>query len=349
MGIRKTIFVVLLVTLAACTGCSTDVDLYATYGHIPIIYGLIDARADTNYVKITRSFQAFGDAHQTAANPDSSDYPGKLDVRLIEYRNGDSIREIILDTITIHDKEEGIFYAPKQKLYYTTERLMANTTSFSYSYRLKVVLPDRTLTTKANMVGDNAFGPESLAVNFSEAYIGLPPRKFRFRPAINAKFYDIEMRFSFREQRTPDSDSVTRTMTWRIGTCMEYDLATAMEDDCYVFRYYPSAFYDKLAEFIGGDTAVVGLKRYIGDYPVEVIITAGGEKLWHYIYTNDGSAGFVQGDASFSLIDGAQGVFSSRITSQSFVKLGGETVPDLVAMTKYGFVFMGGNDERKPW
>lgn len=342
---RKLIVWLSFSVLAVLIGCSTKVDLYADYKQIPIIYGLLDARADTNFIKITRSFCTEGDAYQVAVNPDSSNYPGKLDVRLVEYRNDDSIREIILDTITKHNKEQGSFYAPDQKLYYTTEKLNINTATQRYSYRLKVVLPDRTLSTKAKIVGDNNFGIQSLGVNFSKIYIGQPPQKFRFRPAINAKFYEVELRFTFKEQRTPESDSVPRTMSWKVGTWMEYDLAAHMVDECYVFKYYPSAFYEKLADFIGADTAVIGLKRYINDYPVEVIITAGGEKLWHYVLTNNGEGGFVPGDASFLLIEDAQGVFSSRFTSRSLVRLGGETVPDLLAMTSYGFVFIGGEDD----
>ncbi|MBQ6770949.1 MAG: DUF4249 family protein [Bacteroidales bacterium] len=337
--------ILVLLSLAALASCSTDIDLYADYKQIPVIYGLLDARADTNFIKITRSFYTQGDAFQVAVNPDSSNYPGKLDVRLIEYCNSDSIREIILDTITKHNKEQGVFYAPDQKLYYTTERLRLNSASQHYSYRLKVVLPDTTLSTKAKIVGDNRFGIQSLAVNFSKAYIGKPPQKFRFHPATNAKFYEIEMKFTFKEQRTPDSDSVPRTMSWKVGTWTEQYFASSMEEDCYVFKYYPAAFYDKLTDFIGGDTAVVGLKRFINDFPIEVIITAGGEHLWRYVYTNNGSMGFVPGDATFTSIDDAQGVFSSRITTRSLVRLGGETVPDLVATTKYGFVFIGGTDK----
>ena len=341
---KKPVIIFALSVLAALVGCSTDFKLLGDYKQIPVIYGLLDTRADTVFIKITRSFYTEGDAYQVAVNPDSSNYHGKLDIRLVEYCNNDSLREIILDTITRHNKEQGTFHAPDQKLYYTTERLNTNTKSQRYSYLLKAILPDRTLSTKADIVGDNNFGIQSLGVNFSKAYIGQPPQKFKFRPAINAMFYEVVMKFTFKEQRTPESDSVPRTMTWPVGTWMEYDLAAHMQDECYVFKYYPSAFYEKLADFIGADTAVIGLKRYIDDYPVEVIITAGGENLWHYVYTNNGEAGFVPGDAGFSLIEEAQGVFSSRTTSRSLVRLGGETVPDLLAMKSYGFVFIGGKD-----
>ena len=84
------------------------------------------------------------------------------------------------------------------------------------------------------------------------------------------------------------------------------------------------------------------MKRYIDDYPIEVTIAAGGEKLRQYIYENDPSNGFVGGDNEFTLIDDGYGVFSSRTTIKRYVRLGGETVPDLVKERKWGFKFIGG-------
>jgi len=339
---RKLCFFLCTLLAVLSSACSTDIDLYADYKQMPVIYGLLDAKADTNYVKITRVMSVQGDAYQVAANPDSSNYPGKLDVRIIEYCNGDSLREIILDTITIHNKENGVFYAPSQQLYYTTEQLNLNGKKNKYSYRLKVALPDRTLTTKTDIVGNNSFGVQSLAVNFSKMYFGAVPRQFLFNPAINATFYQVDMAFTFLEQRTPDGDSVPRTMQWNIGTFTESHLSHSTDGNTYIFYYRPELFYDKIKEFIGGDTAVVGLRRYISDYPVEVTITAGGEHLRQYIYSNDASNGFLMGDPEFSLIDGGYGVFSSRSTIRQSVRLAGETLPDLEAMTNYGFKFIGG-------
>lgn len=327
--------------------CSTDINIYADFKEVPVVYGLLDANADTNYIKITRAFYAQGDAYQSAINPDSCNYPGKLDVRIIEYCNGDSVREIIFDTITLHNKEQGVFYAPDQKLYYTTEPLNRNTKSNKYSYRLKAVLPDRILTSKTDIVGNSGFDVQSLGVDFSKEYFGIA-KPFLFRPAINATFYDVSMAFTFKEQRTPDSDSVPRTMIWKVNTYTDDFLFNNMDvnyGDCYVFKYQPEVFYERLSEFIGGDTAIVGLHRFITDYPIEVIIAAGGEELQRYIYTNDATYGFIEGNNEFTLIDGGYGVFSSRMTVRTPVRLAGETVPELVRMSNWGFKFIGGREE----
>lgn len=340
----KTQKIILMTLLFAglFTSCKHEVDLYADYKQVPIIYGILDAQADTNFIKITRAFYAPGDAEQIAMNPDSSTYPGRLDARLTEYLNGQPTRQIILDTITIHNKQSGTFYAPDQKLYYTTEPLCQNATNKRYSYRLTVAFPNQdTISTQCDIVGNEGFKVQSLAFNFSKEYFGRR-KEFRFRPAVNGERYEFKLGFTFLEQRTPDSDSVPKTMYWEIGIYDDDWLSTHTVEDCYVFRYYPEAFYRELKEFIGGDTAIAGLKRYITDYPIELTMRACGKKLQQYIHYNDPSNLVTPGDLEFSLIDGGYGVFSSRMTRKTMLRLGGSTVPELLEMTNWGFVFIGG-------
>ena len=277
----KRLHIILCLPLAALFfACSTDIDLYAEYEEKPIVYGLLDSNADTNFIKINRTFYVRGDAYQVAANPDSSNYPGKLDVRMIEYCNGDSIREIVFDTITIHNKEQGIFYAPDQKLYYTTEKLGMNGNEKNYSYRLSVVLPDRTLVSETKMVGNNHFDVQSLGMNFSKEYFGTS-QFFLFRPAPNAGIYHVTIAFTYLEQRTPDADSVPRTMIWDKGYYYESNLIYQMMNECYMFHYRPEEFYAHLKEFVGGDT-VSGVRRRLW----RVFIKDDGE-TWHQVGRRD--------------------------------------------------------------
>ena len=130
-------------------------------------------------------------------------------------------------------------------------------------------------------------------------------------------------------------------MYWDKGNYLESDLQNTMEDGCYVFWYSPEEFYAQLIEFIGGDT-VDAVRRYLQDFPLEVTIEAGGEKLQHYIYVNDPVNGIPLGDNDFSLIDGGFGVFSSRMTVKHGIRLAGNTVPELMEMPHYGFKYIGG-------
>ena len=134
----------------AFCACSTDVDLYVEMKDTTIVYGVIDVANDTNVIKIIRAFSASNedsfDAHQIALIADSSNYSGKLDARFIEYKKGqggtftNTGREIILDTMTIHNKKEGLFYAPNQKVYYTTEHFNVNNPYERYKYKYQMTL-----------------------------------------------------------------------------------------------------------------------------------------------------------------------------------------------------------------
>ena len=79
----------LLACLAMFNACSTDVELYADYKDIPVIYGLIDAEQDTNYVRINRAFSGSNDnpinANEVALIADSCNYPGKLNAYLVMF------------------------------------------------------------------------------------------------------------------------------------------------------------------------------------------------------------------------------------------------------------------------
>lgn len=74
--------------IAVFVSCTTDVDIYAEYRDVPIIYAMLDFRSDTNFVKITRAFCGTNDdpvnANEVAQIYDSCNYPGKLDARIIE-------------------------------------------------------------------------------------------------------------------------------------------------------------------------------------------------------------------------------------------------------------------------
>ncbi len=81
----------LLAALIGFNACSTDVELYADYKDIPVIYGLLNATEDTNFVRINRAFSGSNEnpinANQVALIADSCNYPGKLKAYIVEYKS----------------------------------------------------------------------------------------------------------------------------------------------------------------------------------------------------------------------------------------------------------------------
>lgn len=335
---KRIILAVFFMALALLVSCSTDVDLFADYKEVPIIYGLLDYNADTNFIKITHAIEGGDNALISANNPDLNNYPEKLDVRITEFRNGDSIRQFVLDTITIHNKQNGLFYAPAQKMYYTTEHLCKNTPGSHYTYRLTVAFPELTLVTDAAIVGSDSYSIKSTVADFSGGN-----KYVLFHPAENAGVYDATMSFTFLERRSFDSDSIPRTIRWHMGTYFDTDLVQNTIDGAYAIKYHRNDLYETLRNVLGDDTLVPGLRRYLTDYPIEVTITAGGENLSQYLIYNGTINTSMNPENNYSVIDGGYGVFSSKTTKVQKMRLGGTTVPELVNDTKWGFKYIGGS------
>lgn len=325
--------------VALFASCSAEVDLLDSEA-VPVVYALLDSNADTNYVKITHTMGP-GDAIVNANHPELSNYPGKLDVRLTEFCNGDSIRQIILDTITIHNKEEGLFYSPAQKLYYTAEPLGKNTSGTQYHYRLTAVLPDRTVTADADLVGSDGFRIQSTVADFSGGNYKAA-HELWIIPAVNAGIYDINMSFTFFERRTFTSDTLPRTISWHVGTYYQSVLAHHMHNEALAVPYLPYDLYRELNDFLGDDTLVQGLRRYITDDPIQVTVTAGGSNLSEYVYLIELSDNALSDENIETHINGGFGVFSSIATTTSILRFGGTTVPELTE-TKWGFKYIGGH------
>ena len=334
--------------IAVFTSCSTDVEMYAEYKDVPIIYAMLDSRADTNYVKITRAFCGTNDnpidANEVALIYDSSNYPGKLDARIYElkYSYGGTYeytgRMFELDTMTIHDKLEGVFYAPEQMVYYTTEPFNANTESAKYRYRLVMVKPDGdTLTASTSMVGDEEFSIMTNGVGFQMAPTNDLGRIF-FRADGTAALYEVAMQFNYREQFA--GHEMKRKHIRRAFGTRTLDQFIYTAGNSYYLEYSQNWLFNTLALAIGGDTIVdpehPNVVRYVDDFVIS--ISAAGEDLYYYYTTNqaqlDSPVGFV---SVYSNINGGYGLFSSRTTVKKAVNLSKNTRYELYGKTSWGF------------
>lgn len=330
--------------------CSTDVDIYADYKDVPIVYGLLDYQADTNFIKITRAFCGTNDnpinANEVALIADSSNYPGKLEARLIELKSGiggiyePTGCEFVLDTMTIHDKEAGTFYSPDQKIYYTTEQLNARANGSRYKYRLKVVKPDGdTVTAQTTMVGDEEFRILSGSANFQMEQSD-KLTKIMFKADGMASLYDIKIQFNYGEQHAGEE------MKWKhvsrsFGT-KSLDRYQRVEgsEDSYYLEYSVNWLFNALESAIGSDTVVDGnhpnVVRHIGSFVIS--ISAGGDDMSMYYSANQAQLNSPMSLVSlYTNIDGGYGLFSSRTIIEKTVGLSYYATRDLYAMSAWGF------------
>lgn len=318
--------------------CSTEVDLYADFKDITIVYGLLDIDNDTNFIKINRAFLGYGDANEVALIADSCNYPGKLDCKIIEYRAGmnsetfEKTQEFPLDTTTIHNKDLGLFYAPDQLVYYTTGKIRPNTDRYRYRYDLEIDRGDTVLTASTDVVGGSRFSIVSSVMNFS-SYTEYG--KLRWLECPNSFIYDVTIKFHYTEVDHLTNDSVDRCAVWYLGS---HPAATTNSDNgIYYINYKSSSFFGSIANEIGDDTLNFNLERIFFEPSIEIEIIAGGEELYNYILVNGSNSSIVQTIPDYTNIHGGYGVFSSRSKKTARAKMNSQTMMELLARTNWNF------------
>lgn len=322
---RKTIFLILwsLMLGTTFTACNTEVDLYSDYKNITVVYGLLDFNQDTNYIKINKAFLGPGNALEIALIADSSEYPGKLDAKIVEYRARQSssnyveTRTLPLDTITIANKEPGVFYSPYQKVYFTPERIKSNydpdddNGQFKYKYKLLINRGDTILTSETDIVGGGNFGIQDkpFAITGSSG-------KIVWYECPNAAVYDVSVKFYFTEYE--QGQSRERCMKWHIGTYPE--TALTQENGKYVVSYNPPSFITQLANYLGDDT-LKDISRVVSSRSIGINIAVGGEDLYQFMSVNGPSSSLVQNIPDYTNVNGGFGIFSSRAVLEQMVRL----------------------------
>ena len=341
-------FLLLFGCLTVFFSCSTKVDLYADYKDIPVIYGIIDVKADTNFIKITKAFCGSNDnpinANEVALISDSSNYPEKLNAYIIEKKSvhgqpyEPTGRKIILDTITIHNKDEGIFYSPDQVLYYTTEKFNISENNDKYRYKLVVIKPNGdSITSETSPVGG------ALRIVSAEASFQSTPsnnlNRLMFRSSDEAMLYDFSMQFSYRETH-PGQPMVKKKVKWSYGAhpLSSYEQVPATEN-AYYHYYSVNTLFNYLEQAIGNDTVWdinhPNVTRYIDDFVIT--LSAGGRELYEcYEINNVIETGYTT--TNYSNINGGVGVFSSRTNINRTAKLSASTRRDLFGKSAWGFV-----------
>ncbi len=316
-------FIVLASLLAGISSCSTDVDLYADYKDITIVYGLLDAGQDTNFVKITKAFLGPGNALEIAKDPDSSNYAEKLNVVLQGRKNSVDLNPIILDTITIHDKLPGdsIFYFPSQLLYYTTASLDANA-----KYTLKVAPEEKAIEAETDMIGSFGILRPVNRINFASTVA----TQIEWNSARGGRRYEVNLKFYYKELRPGSPDTVYKTMNWNLGTrqAQTLDGGEGMS-----VSYMGSEFYARLGQELDD---VLNVRRWADE--VLLTISAGGEELSTFIDVNAPSNSIVQEIPQYTNIENGYGIFSARRQALQTYSLSVLSETKLVEDYNWGFV-----------
>lgn len=315
---RRLLTLPLIALLLFSPSCEEDFNMNAEYKDISVLFGLIDPGTDTIFLKINKAFLGEGNVMEMAKIEDSSIYVNGLNATIEEWESGGLSKSYTLDTITIKNKEEGIFYNPYQIIYYTKYEPNTNR-----EYRLKLEVNGKTVTAKTNLVKYFSIDKPSAGSKFISFRPGTES-DIQWESAVNGKRYEVMIRFKYKEVWNSTPDTVYKYVDWGMGTKKSSDSDGGEEMKV---SYSNDGFYQVLSDRIPYDDASEedNVKaRYTND--VDFIIAVAATELNTYMEVNEPSNSIIQERPEYTNVSNGTGIFSSRFRNIRTKKLHPETI-----------------------
>lgn len=300
------------------SACSTDFDVAADYEETMVVYGLMDASQDTQYIRISRGYISQDrSALQIALEPDSIYYLGDQLSVTIE-RVSDGAVFTFVEDLSI-PKDSGIFATAPHLIYMLPQRL-----SNTEAYRLKVenTVTGKVLTSYTDMVDTFRLTQPSdiLAFPFTTSLVSQLPNgnpqsvEVVFNAPPDGKVYDVAVRFYYRQWEgavVGGGDTMYVEYLFEKGLTSTSVGTTNPGGQQMIARYYGQ----DLISFIGSELSEnPSITRMPLELPLEYVYYAGAQDLYDMLRSTQGQTGITALEASplYSNIEGGYGVFSSR-------------------------------------
>jgi len=311
--------------LIGINSCSTDINLNAPYKAVPIVFGFIDQSADTQYIKINKSFAGDGNNTTYAGINDSLLFTN-LSAQVKEIVNGNTVNTYPLQAKWVANIEEGIFYGDSQKVYY----FVPNGINTNATYRLEGSANEGTIEFEGSTkpVGNLAFttlfrnnitpivpvtNNSNSGIKFATAnsssnnqYLNVTAT---WLSVPNGKRYEFELHFFYFEHST--NEGVVRKMiNWKFGsqTTSNTNGGSSMSQEI-----RGDAFYQMLQSRLANNPNEANIIKRVPDR-FEFVVTVVDEDMNTFIEVNRPSLGIVTERPSFTNIEGGLGIFAARYT-----------------------------------
>jgi len=303
----------MLTLIISLVGCNEEIELSTDFQETAIIYGLLDQSEQIHYIKINRAFIGPGSSIDIAKIPDSS-YFKNVEAKISEL--GTNRVWTLRDTVIGNKDQNGVFYAPEQKLYYfDTKTTPLNP---AYSYKLTVTI-DKGLASEFIVTGQTSLISDIALQSSNTFKLALIDNNNLFRSTalninsgtattVNAKFNMI-----VNEYIGTSYDSIT--IPWNID---EVDAGTSSNMS---INLNGQTFYEVIKNGVTNNAAIT--KRNLK--ALKVVLTGGSADLHNYILVNKPSSSISQSKPTFtnltsnSTANKVVGLFSSRQTVTYYI------------------------------
>lgn len=310
-------------------GCSTEVDLNAPYQRTPVVFGLLDAAQDTQWVRLNRTWLGEGNQFEAALVADSSEFsPDDVVMEVVERQGSNASNNWFLkDTIIENKSEDGIFYAPFHQMWYFVPESGLNSNA---EYDLSILIEgEDPVSSTTNMIaeqignitqpppGVNNFKLGFASVGFQTTY---PDITFKWASTAGASRYDVTVFIHVTEMVWNDLEHTDLfeerevLVEWNIGT-----LNTTDDEGGEVLQKEVSGerFYTTLATKLEANPYIT---RVLGTWDDEVqiaravdfVLTIANDELSTYLEVNAPVTGVIQERPAYTNINGGLGLFAAR-------------------------------------
>ncbi len=316
----KKSFLLFYVFILFFTSCETDFNINAKWKEVPIVYGILNQNDSIHYIKINKAFLGDESALVMAKIPDSSSYGANIKAFIIAYKNGAFFDSIPLDTVTINNKDTGLFYYPSQLVYKTS--IILNESYYYKVYFKNIKTLKEFSSDSISLVQSQGFRierPFGSTINFN----GLPPYepKLQFKTTKYGKRYQVSFCFYYSEKDLNTGISTEKYVSWNLGEIKTENI----EGNEPVEISYGEQFYSNLQSKI---KLAENVQRK--SVKIEAIVYVAGSDLSTYMDVNSPSGSIVQERPQYSNIRGGFGVFSSRCDLRKTFLLDANALDSLV-------------------
>lgn len=305
-------------------GCETEVELAAPHKTTPVITGVLNPLADTQFVRINKTFLAEGDVSSFAGVKDSVEYQlGEVNAWLYKFFGTNLTDSFELLPIDIPSRNPGIFYDTDVRMYYTDAQLFAPselTNVREYSYELRANIRGTVYTARtdfARVLEGDISNPQATGQN-------APPNRLvmartsgagTFPQPINVSFiyntrpggtrYQGDFVLVYDEVKTDGTVTENKELIFRAGTFNLPDGSSGGQRD---FNFNARTWY----QFVGNHFREVPNLDEVRIHHVIHRLTVTNRDLSSYISVASPVSSFVPVFTQFTNFDnGAIGILGS--------------------------------------
>jgi len=301
-------YLILSVFAIVFTACETDFDVNADWEETTVVFGLLDAAKDTQFIKISKAFLGEADALQMAQNSDSINFnKGELDVKITRINNNGSTDTIMLNEVrTLRD--EGYFN--DSIVMYTFENFEFQSNSLNQYTNFLNSNSEYELLIKNNITGNSVSStteiikgfnfssgiPTSNRLTFYVDGLGYRFPRFEWSAPENVEIFQFNLRFHYKE------NGLEKELSWNQTELGSNDNILILSGE------------DFFHQFLANNLAALADDEEREFMNIDIEMTLGTQDLKTYIAVNEPITGIVQERPQFTNINNGIGLFSSRYT-----------------------------------